>query len=108
MDLYYTRCSPSAPPSGSKEPGGRWIDPAGEAKRIRENPGNQWFKRGAINSKGYNDAQASLSRAVKRLEARGLVVSHQDSDSRWAGIRLTDDGRTLASELDASERRGPK
>ena len=76
MDLYYDEVLAQRSPIWVKGTrAGRWIDPAGEAKRIRENPGNQWFKRGAINSKGYNDAQASLSRAVKRLEARGLVVS---------------------------------
>lgn len=82
-------------------PAGQSITLAEVAQRIRENPGNQWFERSVIGTERYAAAQASLSRAVRRLEARGLVTSHQGSDSRWAGVRLTGDGMTLAADLDS-------
>jgi len=41
-------------------------------------------------------ARASISRSFRRLEERGLVNILRGEYSRWAGIKLTDEGRRAA------------
>jgi hypothetical protein len=57
---------------------------------LRSRPGSHRFDREAIGRARYDAAQASLSRAVRRLEARGLVERYEGAVSRWAGVRLAD------------------
>ncbi|MDY7107509.1 MAG: hypothetical protein SYC29_02630 [Planctomycetota bacterium] len=53
------------------------------------------FSRAAIGEKKYNSAQVAVSRAVQRLERRGLIRL-----STWPqGILLTDTGVKAAEEL---------
>lgn len=51
------------------------------------------FDPNAIGRARYNAAKASLSRALRRLEQRALVVVLQASISHWTGIAITDAGR---------------
>ncbi len=72
---------------------------------------NQWgnriqggniFDRLAIGPKAYASARAALSRAVARLEQRGLAVAVHGV-TRWAGATLTDAGVALAEQLSANK-----
>lgn len=48
----------------------------------------------------YQSAHASVSRAITRLENRGLLTRCSDvSTRRWTGLRLTKDGVTVAERL---------
>lgn len=68
-----------------------WRPERGERPRW----GNNFCMR-VIGEKRYRCAQASTSRAVKRLQERGLV----ERVHGWcAGMRLTDDGVTTAEDL---------
>lgn len=66
---------------------------------LREAHGAHIFDREAIGQERYNAAQASLSRAVRRLEARGLVERHMAVYSRWTGVRLLDGVLEAVSKL---------
>lgn len=66
-------------------------------------PGDQHFSRAEIGPQVYDAAQASLSRAVRRLEARGLVTVYHGVYCRWAGLALTDEGVRTAADLRQSE-----
>jgi hypothetical protein len=44
-------------------------------------------------------AKASVSRAIRRLEQRGLVERLMGAVSRWGGLKLTDEGRLIAEKL---------
>lgn len=74
-----------------------WTHWAGRS--LREARGSHCFDREAIGRSRYDAAQASLSRAVRRLESRGLVERHVAAYSRWAGIRLADGVVEAASKL---------
>lgn len=54
-----------------------------------------------IDRKKYNTAQVVVRKACDRLEERGLVVGVVGR--AWAGIRITDKGREVASLLVAEE-----
>ncbi len=51
----------------------------------------------------YNRANASLYRAVRRLEARGLI---KRMSKRRAGLRLTEQGIAVATSLTAKAQKG--
>lgn len=52
--------------------------------------------RGWGEPKERNRAKASISRAFRRLEDRGLVCRMEAVHSNWAGVRLTRDGIAAA------------
>lgn len=58
-------------------------------------PGSWHFSRAWIGPAEYDAAQASLSRAVRRLETRGLVTVYTGAISRWTGLSLTTEGLAL-------------
>ena len=66
---------------------------------FRRTPGHQHFSKAAIGAEKYNAATASLSRAVTRLEGRGLVRVMQGARSLWTGVVLTPDGIKFAEGL---------
>jgi hypothetical protein len=65
----------------------------------KRSPGHWKFSREQIGHKKYASAQASLSRAITRLEDRGLVGVFCGVRSRWSGIELTEHGARVAREL---------
>ena len=44
----------------------------------------------------YNAVKVSLTRAVKRLEIRGLLICHHGLSANWAGVKLTQSGEEAA------------
>jgi hypothetical protein len=44
----------------------------------------------------YNAVKVSLTRAVKRLETRGLLICYHGLSSNWAGVKLTQSGEEAA------------
>jgi len=60
---------------------------------------NQRFSKAQLGEKHYNTALASLSRAVARLEKRGLVVRQRATIDCPPGIDLTDRGLEEAGRL---------
>jgi hypothetical protein len=77
----------------------RWYD----REPLHSKPGSHRFDREQIGRERYDAAQASISRTVRRLEARGLVERYVADVSRWAGLRLTDAGVEAAPILDDQE-----
>jgi DNA-binding MarR family transcriptional regulator len=67
---------------------------------LRSHPGSHRFDLEEIGAGRYDAAQASVSRAARRLEARGLVERYVGAVSRWAGLRLTVAGFEAAPVLD--------
>ncbi len=69
--------------------------------------GGIWFDRQKIGAARYNAAVVSVSRALERLETRGLVESCYGASSYggypWRGIDLTREGLELATELSANK-----
>ncbi len=63
------------------------------------------FDRQAIGPAIYNRAEAALSRAIVRLESRGLVHRAQGAVARWSGATLTDEGLRVARELSVNTRK---
>ena len=59
------------------------------------------FPRRNIGAAQYNKAMATISRSVRRLEARGLVEKHKGP--YWTGFKITPEGRDV---LRASETAG--
>ncbi len=59
------------------------------------------FDRQAIGSKAYSAGQAAVTRAIRRLEQRGLVTSvpRGSRGHGFAGANLTDAGMKLARSL---------
>ncbi len=70
----------------------------GETDRRRV-PGSQRFSRRQIGAARYDAAQASVSRAVRRLEDRGLVVRLCGAVSHWSGLSLSPAGLAVAVGL---------
>lgn len=50
----------------------------------------QAFDRSMVGHARYNAAMASMSRAVRRLEERGLVIRYTNMTGQW-GLRLADE-----------------
>lgn len=65
-------------------------DPRGQA--------SQHFDLSTIGKKRYSAASASISRAVLRLQARGLVTCLRGSIARWSGVSLTPQGAKAAKK----------
>ena len=59
-------------------------------KPLHLSPGPHHFDREAIGHARCHAAEVSISRAVQRLEARGLVERRAAAYGRWTGLRLTD------------------
>jgi len=73
---------------------------------VRADGSRKWYARldrQAIGEERYNSARASLSRAIKRLEERGLVATgwygFESGYSASQGITLTPDGLETAKSL---------
>lgn len=62
-------------------------------------PGEHLFSMHGIGVKKYRSAQASISRACRRLQDRGLVECLQGSRARWSGVEVTEAGRDYALTL---------
>jgi hypothetical protein len=60
------------------------------------------FSKAAIGADRYDAAHATLARAVRRLEARGLAMGVLDVEFRQAGVNLTAEGVAVARELSAN------
>jgi hypothetical protein len=56
-------------------------------------PGGQRFSRDTIGPAHYHSRHATLSRACRRLVARGLVTWVDNARGRWAAVAITDAGR---------------
>jgi len=58
------------------------------------------FSRKDIGAERYNRGMASLSRALRRLEERGLVeFTHSMLASGWSGVLLTEEGEAEAQRI---------
>ncbi len=68
-------------------------------KPLHLSPGPHHFDRAAIGHARCHAAEVSISRAVRRLEARGLVERREAAHGRWAGLRLADVAVEAASTL---------
>jgi len=64
--------------------------------------GRQNFSRQAIGPGRYEAARASVSKAFRRLEARGLVVRLVGAMALWAGVSLTEEGVRVAQKIMAN------
>jgi len=56
------------------------------------------FPRKDIGAAQYNKAMATISRSVRRLEARGLVQKHKGS--YWTGFKITPEGQDVLRSLE--------
>jgi hypothetical protein len=65
--------------------------------------GHQVFKPDLIGRARYSSACAAVSRAVRRLQSRGLAVVLRGRIAHWAGINLTAQGQAL--DLSFTEQR---
>jgi hypothetical protein len=65
-------------------------DCSAEERRRRFGAGGQRFSMRAIGEKKYRSAKAAISRAIGRLEQRGLVRVYEGAASRWTGVALTE------------------
>jgi hypothetical protein len=61
------------------------------------------FKPSEIGQKQYAAGHAACSRAMRRLEARGIVALFQGAYSQWRGAKLTDTGAEIARRLNAGQ-----
>jgi len=62
-----------------------------EPEYARDMNGRFYFSQAAIGRGRYNSARASLSRALLRLEQRGLGVQHRGI-VKWSGFTLSEAG----------------
>ena len=78
-------------------------------KPLHATTGSHHFDRQAIGRARYHAAQASIGRAVRRLEARGLVERRGAAFGQSAGLRIADVAVEAAGKLGlahgASDRR---
>jgi hypothetical protein len=68
-------------------------------KPLHATTGSHHFDREAIGRGRYHAAQASIGRAVRRLEARGLVERRGATNGQSAGLRIADIAVEAASKL---------
>lgn len=71
-------------------------DSVATRKEWADCPGAQKFSLREIGEKEYRAAKASISRAIRRLEERGLVTASVGAFSRWTGVALTEAGLKVA------------
>ena len=72
------------------------FDWPGDVDRLMKSPTGQKFTRQDVGEQKYNSNTASLSRAITRLEQRGLVKVWVGATYKWTGIWLTASGVTEA------------
>jgi hypothetical protein len=60
-------------------------------------PGGQFFWPEEIGVQRYHATRVSLSRAVERLQWRGLVTWLSGTRAHWSGVEITDEGRHLVA-----------
>jgi len=65
----------------------------------RKDPTRQHFDLAVIGRARYNAAQAAVSRALRRLEERGLVERQAGAYAAWCGANLTPEGVRTAQRL---------
>jgi hypothetical protein len=65
--------------------------------------GGQNFRRAQIGLARYNAGRAAVSRALARLERRGLLTRRWGMFSNWAGVRLTPAGLRVADRLSVTK-----
>jgi len=75
-----------------------WELRAGELTDQRKVTGKK-FDRQAIGLARYNRAQAAISRAMRRLESRGLITWVCGTYARWSGCNLTPLGLTFSKTV---------
>ena len=61
--------------------------------------GGKKFDRRAIGLARYNRAQAAISRAMRRLESRGLITLVCGRYARWSGCSLTSEGLSFSEAV---------
>lgn len=59
----------------------------------------QHFSPAQVGVARYNASHAALSRAVSRLESRGLVTVHKGALAQWTYVALTTDGMAVAATV---------
>jgi len=59
-------------------------------------PGDQRFWPEEIGAQRYHATRVTLSRAIARLQQRGLVQALQDRSAHGSGVEITAEGRRLA------------
>ncbi len=64
-----------------------------------KNPGMSLFDRHEIGAERYAGTRASLSRAIRRLEERGLIEQTGRMIRKGSGLRLTEKGRQTAKNI---------
>jgi len=104
---YIARGYPSMV-TGATAPGVPWaLRPTfyGEAASTSFTGGTAYGRRGDKTKKKQGREAPAVSRALKRLEERGLVECVK-YHGRTQGIRLTQEGERLVEELVASEQNG--
>jgi hypothetical protein len=58
------------------------------------------FSRREVGHERYNVVMASLSRSLRRLEARGLIeFTHSFRAGGWSGVELTEEGEVEAERI---------
>jgi hypothetical protein len=62
-------------------------------------PGGKRFDRASIGPSRYNAAQAALSRSMRRLAERGLILCLRGSHNRWSGCSITQRGEWLIRKM---------
>jgi hypothetical protein len=85
----------------------RWEEAGRETLRDKEghrHPGGKLFDVEEIGRERYNAACAAISRAMVRLEARGLVKRIYGRISHWSGCDLTPEG-VKAAEVETVKSR---
>jgi hypothetical protein len=69
----------------------------GWVPRPATGPGGHRFSRREIGEAAYRKAMASLSRACRRLEWRGLVTRLCGQLSHWSAVEITEKGKACLS-----------
>ncbi|WUR84506.1 hypothetical protein OG967_39905 [Streptomyces phaeochromogenes] len=69
----------------------------GDVRKV--GPGTQNFSRNSIGPRVYDSAVSAVSRAMRRLEGRGLISLHSGLISHWSGAQLTEEGHQVAIGL---------
>ena len=64
----------------------------------------QHFNVAEIGKRKYDAGNAALSRAMIRLEHRGLITRHRGAYAGWSGAKLTEAGKAVAHRLTAETR----
>ena len=82
--------------------GHRAVWPWSERVVKTRKPGGWTFSRDSVGAAQYNAGQAAVSRALRRLEDRGLITVRVGVHARWTGANLTEAGVLAAEALSSS------